>query len=175
MTIPDFQSIMLPLLEIVKDGQEHSHREVCESLAAQFNLSDAEKRELLPSGRQARFDNRVAWSRAYLKKAGLIENTRRGIFRITADGLELLKNKPSRIDIKFLMRFPGIKEWHRPSSRKAEDDETAVLTSGDNGPEGGCSRDSDTRGSSGSQLPGAKTSIGPRANRSCNGLPSEIL
>ena len=137
MTIPDFQSIMLPLLEIVKDGQEHSHREVRESLAAQFNLSDAEKRELLPSGRQARFDNRVAWSRAYLKKAGLIENTRRGIFRITADGLELLKNKPSRIDIKFLMRFPGIKEWHRPSSRKAEDDETAVLTSGDNGPEGG--------------------------------------
>jgi len=80
MAIPNFQSLMLPLLEIVKDGQEHSHRDVSEVLAAQFNLSDVEKRELLPSGRQARFDNRVAWARAYLKKAGLIENTRRGFF-----------------------------------------------------------------------------------------------
>ncbi len=122
MAIPDFQTIMLPLLEIVKDGKEHSHGEVSEALAAQFKLNDAEKKELLPSGRQARFDNRVAWARAYLKKAGLIENTRRGIFRITGQGLELLKSSPSRIDIKLLMRYPGIQEWHSRSSRKADDE-----------------------------------------------------
>jgi restriction system protein len=108
MTIPDFQSIMLPLLEIVKDGQEHSHREVSETLAAQFKLTEAEKEELLPSGRQARFDNRVAWSRAYLKKAGLIENTKRGVFRITSEGFELLKSNPLRVDIKLLMRYPVV-------------------------------------------------------------------
>jgi len=136
MVIPDFQSLMLPLLEIVKDGQEHSHRDVSEILAAQFNLSDVEKKELLPSGRQARFDNRVAWSRAYLKKACLIENTRRGIFRITADGLELLKSNPSRIDIKLLMQYPEIKEWREPSSRKAENRDSGSLTNDDNGQDG---------------------------------------
>jgi restriction system protein len=131
MAIPDFQSIMLPLLEILKMGQEHGHREVCETLAAQFKLSDAEKEELLPSGRQARFDNRVAWSRAYLKKAGLIENTERGVFRITSEGLELLESNPPRVDIKLLMRYPGIREWLRPSSRKPEDDEAGALADDD--------------------------------------------
>lgn len=132
MTIPDFQSIMLPLLEIVNDGKEHSHRDVSEALAVQFNLTEEEKNELLPSGRQARFGNRVAWSQAYLKKAGLIENTGRGIFRITSDGLELLKSNPSRIDIKLLMQYPGIKEWHRPS-RKAGGDEVESFSDDNKG------------------------------------------
>jgi restriction system protein len=120
MTIPDFQTIMLPLLEITKDGKEHSQGEVSETPALKFLLTDAEKKELLPSGRQARFDNRVAWARAYLKKAGLIENTARGIFRITESGIELLKGCPSRIGIKLLMRYPGIQEWHSRSSRKGD-------------------------------------------------------
>ncbi len=131
MAIPDFQTIMLPLLEITKDGKEHSHGEVCEALASHFLLTDAEKKELLPSGRQARFDNRVAWARAYLKKAGLIENPRRGIFRITGQGLELLKSNPSRIDIKLLKHYPGIQEWEGRSSRKADDD--AGYLEGSNG------------------------------------------
>jgi len=123
MSIPDFQSIMLPLLEIMKDGEDRSHGEVSDDLAARFKLTDAERRELLPSGRQARFGNRVAWARAYLKKAGLIENTRRGVFHITKQGLELLEKNPSRIDIKLLLQYPGIQEWRGKSSR--EDDETA--------------------------------------------------
>lgn len=118
MAIPDFQTIMLPLLEIVKDEKEHSHGEVSDALASQFELNDAEKKELLPSGRQARFDNRVAWARAYLKKAGLIESTGRGIFRITESGQELLRKSPSRIDIKLLMQYPAIQEWHSRSNRK---------------------------------------------------------
>jgi len=122
---------MLPLLEIVNDGKEHRHREVSEALAAKFNLNEEERKELLPSGRQARFDNRVAWSRAYLKKAGLIENTGRGIFRITADG-----SKPSRIDIKLLMQYPGIKEWHKPSSRKSGGDEAESSSNDGNGTDG---------------------------------------
>lgn len=122
MSIPDFQSIMLPLLDIIKDGGDHSHGEISDALATHFKLNDAEKKELLPSGRQARFDNRVAWARAYLKKAGLLENTRRGIFHITEHGLKLLESNPSRIDIKLLSQYPGIQEWHGKTSCK--DDET---------------------------------------------------
>ena len=74
MTIPDFQSIMLPLLEIVNDGKKHSHRDVSEALAVKFNLTEEEKNELLPSGRQARFGNRVAWSQAYLQGKAIVRD-----------------------------------------------------------------------------------------------------
>lgn len=72
MAIPDYQKIMLPLLKYALDGQEHSMREAIGALADQFNLSEDERKELLPSGQQPLFDNRVGWARAYLKKAGLL-------------------------------------------------------------------------------------------------------
>jgi restriction system protein len=104
--IPDFQTLTLPLLVVISDGQEHSRQEVADILAQQFNLSEQEREELLPSGRQSRFANRVAWTKSYLKMAGLLESTGRGKYRITPRGVEVLRNKPSRIDIKFLMQFP---------------------------------------------------------------------
>ena len=125
MPIPDFQSIMLPVLKIAGDGQEHNHSGIRTLLGSQFQLTDAEKNEMLPSGRQARFSNRVAWSIVYLRKAGLIENSKRGIFHITKEGLNLLKKDPSRIDIELLMQYPGIQEWHKPS-RKSEDNDIKV-------------------------------------------------
>jgi restriction system protein len=106
MAVPDFQSLMLPVLKIAADGQEHSHAQVRDNLAIQFQLTDEERRELLPSGRQGRFDNRIAWARAHLKLAGLVESTGRGMFRITPSGLEVLLEKPTKIDIRFLTRFP---------------------------------------------------------------------
>jgi restriction system protein len=72
MTIPDYQTVMLPLLRFAADGQEHSLREAIEKLADHFDLSDDERKALLPSGRQATFDNRVGWARTYMKKAGLL-------------------------------------------------------------------------------------------------------
>lgn len=113
MAIPDFQSIMLPVLQIAADGQEHNQSEIREALALQFQLTQAEREEMLPSGRQARFSNRVAWSIVYLRKAGLLENSKRGVFHITEQGRELLKNNPSRIDINLLKQYPGIREWHK--------------------------------------------------------------
>jgi len=83
MTIPDYQTIMLPLLKFASDNQEHSLRETIDFLAHEFSLSDEERKELLPSGLQATFDNRVGWARTYMKKAGLMESTRRGYFCIT--------------------------------------------------------------------------------------------
>jgi len=105
MTIPVFQQIMLPLLRLLEDKQEHSLRQVIDSLTNQFNLTQEEQHELLPSGKQAIFDNRVGWARTYLKKAGLIESTRRGFFRITDRGLQILNQRPTKIDVKSLEQF----------------------------------------------------------------------
>ena len=105
MSIPVYQEITLPLLQLLGDEQEHSLRQAIDSLTGQFKLTQEEQRELLPSGRQAVFDNRVGWARTYMKKAGLIESTRRGFFRITDRGLGVLEQKPARIDVKFLERF----------------------------------------------------------------------
>src|SRR4030065_104114 len=99
MAIPDYQTIMLPLLKFLGDQQEHSTREAIDYLAIQFKLTPEEIRELLPSGQQAIFNNRVGWARTYIKKAMLIESTRRGFLQITSRGLEILSKKPQKIDV----------------------------------------------------------------------------
>ena len=101
MAVPDFQSLMLPLLRIMGDRQEHSLGEIIDSLASQFSLTDDDRKELLSSGRQAKFDNRVGWARTYLKKAGLLETTGRGKFRITARGVQILQENPRDINSTF--------------------------------------------------------------------------
>lgn len=111
MAIPDFQTIMLPLLEFLRDGKEHTLREAIEALAVRFKLTDEERRELLPSGLQPTFDNRVGWSRTYMKKAGLLESKSRGHIQITERGREALKGNPPRIDIGFLDKYEGFKEF----------------------------------------------------------------
>jgi restriction system protein len=87
MSIPDFQTIMLPLLELADNGKEHKLSEAISYLAAHFNLSDTERRELLPSGKQARFDNRVGWACTYLKKAGLLAYPTRDLLHSSSDWL----------------------------------------------------------------------------------------
>ena len=113
MTIPDYQSIMLPLLKFAGDGKEHSLRETIEFLAQQFRLSEEEQKELLPSGRQATFDNRVGWARTYMKKAGLLDYTRRGYFCIAERGREVLSQNPTEINAKFLKQFPEFVEFQK--------------------------------------------------------------
>ena len=114
MVIPDYQSIMLPLLELAGDAEEHSLRDAVETLADQFDLSDEERRELLPSGRQPTFDNRVGWARTYMKKAGLLESTRRGYFRITKRGLGVLEERPAKIDNAYLKQYPEFVRFQTP-------------------------------------------------------------
>jgi restriction system protein len=82
MAIPDYQTLMLPLLRFASDGEEHSLRQTIDVLAQEFKLTEAEQKQLLPSGQQSAFDNRVGWARTYLFKAGLLETPRRGFFRI---------------------------------------------------------------------------------------------
>jgi restriction system protein len=105
MPIPDYQAIMLPLLQFAGDQKEHSLREATNVLASQFKLTEEEKNELLPSGGEGRFYNRVSWARTYLKKAELLNYPRRGFFSITSRGIELLSKNPLEIDAKFLKRY----------------------------------------------------------------------
>lgn len=117
MAIPDFQSLMLPLLRAIEDGAEHKSAQIIERLAEEFSVSEQERKELLPSGRQSRFANRVHWARAFLKSAGLIENTARGVFRITNRGREELRSPPQRIDIRYLSnKYPDFADWRRRST-----------------------------------------------------------
>lgn len=100
--IPDFQSLMRPLLELHSDGREHVNRDLVNSLAAQHSLSDDERREMLPSGRAKTFDNRVGWAKTYISNAGLISSPRRGISLITDKGSRLLKEHVGPINLRVL-------------------------------------------------------------------------
>lgn len=111
MGVPDFQSIMLPLLKFASDKKEHAIREAIDKLAQEFDLTEEDRNALLPSGTQSIFDNRVGWSRTYLKKAGLLESKKRGYFNITPEGLKVLDKNPPKINIDFLMQFPGYVEF----------------------------------------------------------------
>jgi restriction system protein len=103
--IPDFQRLMLPLLKYAGDQSEHSISDTIEYLSKEFNLTVDELNEWLPSKSQKIFHNRVYWAKAYLKMAGLVENTKRSHFKITHQGEEVLKEKPETINIKYLRKF----------------------------------------------------------------------
>lgn len=129
MPIPDFQSIMLPLLKQFRDGQEHSIHEVLDNLAQEFSLSDQDINQLLPSGKQTIFYNRVGWARTYLAKSLLLEMPRRSYHKITSRGKDVLKSNPTRIDMKFLEQFPEYIEFRDgEGSRKKNQDAESTLS-----------------------------------------------
>jgi restriction system protein len=130
MAVPDYQSIMLPLLKYVSDQQVHTLRDVVEGLATHFKLTEEERREMLPSGMQAAFDNRVGWARTYLKKAGLLASPKRATMQITPRGIQVIKENPPRIDVAYLKRFQEFVEFQ---SAKRESNEPEVLTEDSNG------------------------------------------
>jgi restriction system protein len=113
----------LPMLRLAADGQEHSVAECRAPLAEQLGISEEERRELLPSGKQPRFHNRVAWAKVYMERAGLLVKTRRGHFKITPEGLAVLENAPSRIDLPFLRRFPAFNAFQ---ARAVADSEAVI-------------------------------------------------
>lgn len=126
MSIPDYQSLTLPLLRHLADGEEHNLRNLTDRLAEEFSLTDAERKELLPSGQQPVFDNRVGWARTYMKKAGLLESPRRGWVRITPRGLDVLKEQPERIDVGFLERFEEFRAFRALRETTAPTDQASA-------------------------------------------------
>ena len=116
MSIPDFQTLMRPLLELHRDQCEHVNRDLVNALAGQFSLTEDERREMLPSGRAKMFDNRVGWAKTYIANAGLIEAPRRGISVITEQGMVLLSEHNGPINLKVLNQLNGNKA-HRDRKR----------------------------------------------------------
>jgi len=111
MAIPDFQTLMLPVLKQFADGKEKTPADIREPIAAEFELTAADLAVLLPSGRQGSFSNRVAWALGYLKQSRLLESARRAHYQITDRGREVLQSPPDRIDIAFLERYPDFQEF----------------------------------------------------------------
>jgi restriction system protein len=124
MAIPDFQTLMLPLLRFLGDHKERSIGETVEALSSEYGLTQPEREQMLSSGQQSTIRNRIGWSKTYMSKAGLIENVRRGYFRITERGTGALAEKPDRIDMRFLERYPEFLEFrklrHEPDAVPAE-------------------------------------------------------
>ncbi len=102
---------MLPLLEHVSDGKEHKMRDVTDKLATKFGVTEEEQKELLPSGAAPVFYNRTAWAKTYLKKAGLIDSPKQGVVVISKRGLDVLKKRPTSIDVRFLKQFTEFIEF----------------------------------------------------------------
>lgn len=124
MAIPDYQTLMLPLLKFSSDEKEHTVHEAVKLLADQFKLTDEERKVLLPSGQQEIFFNRVGWARTYLKKAGLLDAPKRGFFRITERGKDILKLDPQVITNEILLQYDEFKEFKTRRSKydnKTED------------------------------------------------------
>lgn len=124
MTVPDFQTLMLPLLQLAADQQPHTTSEAIEAIVQHFNLSETDRKELLPSGRQTRLSNRVGWALTHLRKALILESQGRGRFAITARGLQVLQDKPEAINLRFLNQFPE----HIDFRKKAEPQESDTTT-----------------------------------------------
>jgi len=112
MAVPDFQSFFKPLLEIAGDGKEHAIKDARKIIASRMKLTEEDLKEMLPSGTQSKFDNRVAWAKIYLTKAKVLEAPRRAYFIITDRGRSLLKEGHDRIDVKILNRYPEFVEFH---------------------------------------------------------------
>lgn len=122
MSIPDYESLMLPLLRLVENtpGQELATVDATKALADEFALSQEERAALLPSGGTFMFASRVGWASTYLKKAGLLEATKRGRIHLTARGQSVLKAKPTKIDNEFLDRFPEFREFRSRGKKEGE-------------------------------------------------------
>jgi len=130
--IPDFQTIMLPLLKYFEDQKEHSTAEIVEHISNVFNLTEDQRKQLLPSGTQAVIYNRVIWAKTYLKKAGLLDLTEKPFYKISKRGLELLAKNPDKIDMKLLEQFPEYQEFKKlkKSNKEEREEENRLLAAG---------------------------------------------
>lgn len=129
MTIPDFQTLMLPVLYFYGDKVEHTKQETIDEIATKFKLTAEERNDMLPSGNQLRFDNRLSWAIVYLFKSGLLKRTSRGKYEITDRGLSVLNEKPEKITTKYLEKFPEyieFKNYKKDIEPKTDDNEIST-------------------------------------------------
>ncbi|MDC7225960.1 MAG: winged helix-turn-helix domain-containing protein [Spirochaetales bacterium] len=122
MSIPDYQTIMKPLLQYLNDHSgQNRMQDVIEGMIEHFAISEDERVEMLPSGQQHVIDNRVGWARTYLKKAGLLEDPKRGYVQISEKGKSVVNENPAEINVKFLNRFPEFQEFRKRRNKKVDE------------------------------------------------------
>ena len=126
--IPDYQTCMLPLLKYAADNKEHKLANAVEDLSNQFGLTEEERKELLPSKTQEVIFNRIGWARTYMKKAGLLEDTRRGVFKITERGQAVLGENLERLSTKYLRKFDEFNDFQRKHNEKDSKSENDVIS-----------------------------------------------
>jgi restriction system protein len=123
MGIPTHEDAMLPVLEVLSDGQQHHRRALADAIADRFSLTKEEREALLPSGKSPVIRSRTGWALSYMKQAGLVQSPKRGWYEITALGLNTLGAKPGHIDNDYLMRFEGFRDF-RARSRVEDENST---------------------------------------------------
>lgn len=122
MPIPDYQTVMLPLLQLLSDETKHTMKDTVPTLGKKFKLTDDEMSILLPSGGSLLFASRIriGWAGTYLKKAGLVDSPKRAVLVITERGKKVLREKPSKIDNQLLRRFPEFVEFQNFKKETSE-------------------------------------------------------
>ncbi len=125
MTVPDYQSLMFPVLEYAGDGKEHTVSEARQYLIRRFGLSDEDAAELLLSGRQTILSNRVGWAITYLRQAGLLESSARGQFRLTTRGKMVMDERPPELNVHYLERFPDFRAFRSRHAEKTDERDSA--------------------------------------------------
>ena len=134
MAIPRYNEMYFAFLTVIADGQQHSMADIVMQLSGRYSLSEAEKNEMLPSG-SLTFNNRVAWTRTYLKKAGLIAAPVRGMVQLTSAGTAVLANPPKVFDNHFLASFPGFDVFKKASSTRDDTGDGEEKDNGDESPQ----------------------------------------
>ena len=129
MPIPDYQTLMLPLLRILRDGADHTAASVIDALAAEFKLTPEEREQLVGSQRIKLIASRAHWAMTYLAQADLTDRPRRGVWCITDEGRRLLATGPERIDNAALARYEGFQSFIKRSAGEPDDDEAGDLES----------------------------------------------
>lgn len=127
MAVPDFQTLMLPVLRAVGEVEATKPADIRAYVADVCHLTPEDLEQRLPSGRQSTFENRCAWANVFLQRAGLITTVKRGVYRLTEHGREVLATNPERIDMKYLERFPDYTAWRKRSSRRETSDATKTV------------------------------------------------
>lgn len=127
MSIPDYESCMLPLMTLANDGKEHHIREAVEVISTHFNLTEEERQRLLPSGSILVISSRVGWARTYLSKAGLLKKMGRGIFQITEEGQAFLAKNPSSINSKVLQQFDSFNDFLNTKKSNPKENTVSII------------------------------------------------
>jgi restriction system protein len=135
MAIPDYQTLMLPLLKYASDNEEHATKDAVYHLSNYFSLTEEEREEHIPSGKEPLIKNRTGWAITYFKKAQLLEATKRAHFKITSRGLAILSSNPVKISSNCLMQFPEFREFKNIDHSRTNEEVAIISDDNDKTPE----------------------------------------